>query len=214
MLKNTSVFSTTMQRAPALRSGVIERAATIALLAAPLRQELLDTLAALGGEAAVADLAAHMGCPADGLYYHLRLLQRGGLLVALPGRRRDGRPERRYRIAAARGQRLRLAYRPAERANRTAVGRVVDGMLRIARRDFHAGLCRPEVAIEGPGRELWAARGKGWIAAADLIELNALLDRLVALLNRPRRAGRDHLMSLCFVLAPITARARRRPATR
>ena len=57
---------------------VVERVEQIALLASPARQEIVDTIEALGGEAAVAELAAQLGRSSDGLYYHLRHLVRGG----------------------------------------------------------------------------------------------------------------------------------------
>ena len=59
----------------------LEKADEIELLASPTRIELIDTLEALGGEATVAELAAQLGRPADGLYYHLRQLAAGGLIV-------------------------------------------------------------------------------------------------------------------------------------
>ena len=59
----------------------------IAVLASPVRQEIVDTLAMLGGEASVAALAEQLGRPADGLYYHLRLLEQHELIVeAVNGR--------------------------------------------------------------------------------------------------------------------------------
>ena len=45
-----------------------------------VRQEIVDTIEALGGDAAVADIAAHLGRPADGIYYHLRRLVDSGVL--------------------------------------------------------------------------------------------------------------------------------------
>ena len=94
--------------------------------------------------------------------------------------------------------------------NAAAVRRVVASMLRIARRDFDAGIALPGVVAHGPRRTLWAARSKGWVTAEELAELNALLARLSWILRRPRGPGRTQLVSLCFVLAPIQARPPRR----
>ena len=74
----------------------VRNAAAIRLLASPVRQEIVDTLEALGGEASVAELAAEVGRAADGLYYHLRLLVRGGLIDELAGDG-EGRLEQRQR---------------------------------------------------------------------------------------------------------------------
>lgn len=182
-------------------------AKAIALLAHPLRQEIADTLAAMGGEGDVAALAAQLGRPADRLYYHCRLLQRGGLLQQVDG---DARA-RRYRLAGPAGQALWLDYRGDSDA-RAAVTQVIDGMLHIAQRDFRAALAEPRTVLAGERRELWAARSKGWVNAAEVAEINRLLARLEQLLLGPRRPGRDRLMSLSFVLAPLAPAPRRAKA--
>jgi DNA-binding transcriptional ArsR family regulator len=197
-----------------LRAGQIADAGAIAALASPVRQELLDTLEALGGEATVAELAAQLGRPSDGLYYHIEILRRAGLFVAAPrGRSEAGRNERRYRTPTPPGVELRLVYQARERRNAAAVRGVVGGMLRIARRDFDRALAT-DPTTEGPRRELWAARGTGWVSEAELAEINRLLVRLTGKLRRPRGGARQRLVSLCFVLAPMTARPTRRPPPR
>jgi hypothetical protein len=249
-LKNSTMFQ---QRGPARRktgraarapgsadptasSGrVITGVAAVEALAYPLRQELIDTVTAFGGEAAAGELAEHLGRPVDGLYYHLRLLVGCGLLVEELARNRAGRQERRYRLAAGGRGALRLAYRPEPAPPRRAAGgtgtgrrparrsgaaarartaaalrKVVAGMLRIAGRDFERALADEEVVVEGKRRQLWAARSKGWVSAAELEEVNRLLVQLTELFDRPRSDERQHLMSLCFALAPVAARPKRR----
>ena len=201
------------QRRGSIRDGRITDAAAIAILASPVRQELFDTLEALGGVATIAELAEQLGRPADGLYYHVDLLRRAGLLIAAPAARsRAGRSERRYRIAGPRRS-VGLGYRPRDPRNSAAVRAVVGGMLRIARRDFDRALVG-DVAVEGPRRELWAARGTGWVSDAELAALNRLLVQITQLLRRPRGGARHRLISLCYVLAPMTARPRRRGPTK
>lgn len=198
------------QKRAAFRGDRIVAPAAISALASPVRQELFDTLEALGGVATIAELAAQLGRPADGLYYHIDLLRRAGLLAAAPsGRSRAGRSERRYRIPGRPGRQVRLGYRPGEPRNAAAVRAVVGGMLRIARRDFDRALAG-RVAVAGPRRELWAARGTGWVSDAELAAINRLLVQLTNLLRRPPGGARHRLISLCFVLAPMTPRAARR----
>ena len=195
-----------------LRTGRIAAPSTIAVLASPIRQELLDTLEALGGVATIAELAEQLGRPADGPYYHVELLRRAGLFVAAPrGRSRAGRSERRYRTPVRAGEHFGIAYRPREPRNAAAVRGVVGGMLRIARRDFDRALTG-DVTVTGPHRELWAARGTGWVSDAELAELNRLLIRLAGHLRKPRGGARQRLISLCFVVAPMTPRPTRRAA--
>ncbi|HNR92085.1 MAG TPA: helix-turn-helix domain-containing protein [Dokdonella sp.] len=176
--------------------------ATIRLLASPARQEIVDTLEALGGEASVAELAAELGRPADSLYYHLRLLVRGRVVDEIAGNG-DGR---RYRSRAR--TRTRLAYKPGATANAVAVERVAGSLLRIAGRDFAAAIARRDVVVDGALRELWASRLKGWVGDAELAEINRLLERLAALLHGRRSARRHRLVSLAWVLAPLRERTR------
>lgn len=187
------------------KSSSIERAADIALLASPSRIEIVDTLEAMGSSVSVAELAARLGRPADGLYYHLRQLVRGGLVeeeVATEGRR--------YSIRTHPGDRLRLRYRPGATANAQAVAKVAASVLRVAERDFRRALSDPETVAEGPQRELWVARGKGWVRPDELAEINRLLTRLMELLQQPRAGEKAELVSLSWVLAPLEAKSSRR----
>ena len=186
--------------------------AQIRLLSSPVRQELVDTLAALGGEASVAALAEQLGRPADGLYYHLRALVRGGLVREVA--HTDG-DQRRYRLAGEGGAPLRLAYDVGPQGNVEELGAFARGLLQIAGRDFEDALRTEGVAVDGPRRELWTSRNKGWLSLDDLAEVNALLERLSALTSQPKAPGRERLMSCAFVLAPVNPRPKRRsPATR
>ncbi len=174
-------------------------------LASPVRQEIIDTLESLGGEAAVAQIAAQMGRPADGLYYHLRQLVKSGLLHESP----DDSDGRRYRTAAARGERLWLRY-GGRLPNVEPVARVVAGLVRMAERDFGHALRSGRAVGEGEQRDLWAARNKGWVSAAELGQINRLLTQLSELMHQPRSPRRDRLLALAWVMAPIDARPLRR----
>lgn len=187
--------------------------AQLAALATPLRQELIDSLRAAGGVATARELAAQLGRPVDGLYYHLRALAKVGLITEQPGRSRAGRAERSYELRGADQGLLRVAYEPQLAGNREGLRALAAAMLRIAGRDFSNALRKPELIVEGPQRELWAARNKGWVSAAERRQLLSLLERATLLLGRPRSKARQHLMSLCFVMAPVEAHPTRRGAT-
>jgi DNA-binding transcriptional ArsR family regulator len=181
--------------------------AQIRLLSSAVRQEIVDTIAALGGEASIAALAEELGRPADGLYYHLRKLAAGGLVDEVA----DG-DELRYRLAGAGSAPLRLAYDLGPGGNGAELAGFARSLLQIAERDFAQALARPGTVTEGPRRALWASRNKGWLSDRDLVEVNALLERLSELTSQPRAAGRDQLASCAFVLAPVSARPKRRGA--
>ena len=189
--------------------GAVERASEIDLLASPTRIEIVDTLEALGRPVSVAELAGELGRPADGLYYHLRQLARGGLIEEETAP--DGR---RYRLRSRSGSRLSLRYRPGATANARAVGRVAGSVLRVAERDFKRALADPAAVVEGPRRELWAARGKGWVGPDELTEINRLLARMMELLQQPRSPDKQTLIALSWVLAPLEPQSPRRDAER
>ncbi len=83
-------------------------------------------------------------------------------------------------------------------------------MLRIATRDFSSALDRPGVALAGKHCELWAARATGWVSSRELAQLDRLLHQISTRLRHPRSRTRTKLVSLCFVLAPLPSRPKRR----
>lgn len=182
----------------------------IRLLASPVRHELADTLASLGGEATVATLAEQLGRPADGLYYHLQLLVDG----ALVHERQGDNGERIFTLAGGGRAPLRLSYDLGSDEASRALASYLKGLLHVAESDFLAGLKLGAIEVEGRRRRLWAARNKGWLNQAELEEANALLERLCELLSHPRDAFRNVPMSLAFVLAPTAIRQRRRSSDR
>ncbi len=195
---------------PKINFRAISDPALIRILASPLRQELVDTLTALGGEASVAAIATQLGRHADGLYYHLRILCKAGLLMEVMD---EHKQERRYRLAGAAQMPMRLAYHIASSEEASALREFANGMLQVASQDFEQALDIPDVVTEGSQRQLWAARNKAWLSAQELEEVNALLERICELMSRPRSQGCDQLMSCSFLLAPIAPRPKRRKKT-
>lgn len=84
--------------------------------------------------------------------------------------------------------------------------RFAGGMLRVAQRDFAAAIRDPRAVADGPRRTLWAARVKGWVGSAELTEINQLIARLAVLVSPERAPGRDRLVALTWVLAPVRTR--------
>src|SRR5262249_61997666 len=124
----------------------VSRTDQLAALASPARVELIDVLTRLG-KASLAELAQALGRPADGLYYHVRALEKVGLVKASGSRKVAGRTERLVR-AAGREVMLRYATRPPARAR--AGNAVAAGILRLGVRDFRRGLAQPRNRREGP----------------------------------------------------------------
>lgn len=184
----------------------IDDPALIGLLASPTRHEIVDTLAALGGDASAAELAEQMGRHMDGLYYHLKILCKAGLVVAIEAGDDAGR---RYRLSGD-GRPLRLAYNTAETDAAPALSKFVHGLLQVTQQDFDDAVGARDTVTQGPHRELWAARNKAWLSETELAEVNLLLERLCDLMSRPQTPERDRMMSCAFVLAPHRALPKRR----
>lgn len=184
----------------------IDHPSLIEVLASPVRQEIVDTLAALGGAATAAELAEQLGRHMDGLYYHLKILCKAQLVAAEDTGTEAGR---RYRLGGD-GQSLRLAYSIGDAARAQALRSFVHGLLQVAEHDFGAALATEDVVTQGAKRELWAARNKAWLSESELAEVNELLERLCTLMSRPHTPERSHLLSCTFVLAPHQALPKRR----
>ena len=70
----------------------------------------------------------------------------------------------------------------------------------------------PTPCFEGPERNVWAGRTKGWVTAADLRRIASLMDEIVAIVGRGAPRPGAHAQSFTFVLAPVVSRPARRGA--
>jgi len=105
------------------------------------------------GAVSIAELASALGRPADSLYYHIRILQKAGLVHAAGST--GTRAEALYCAVAPD---LRLAYEPGAKGNAKSVTAIVDSMLRLTSRDFQQAFQNRETIVESEQRELWASR--------------------------------------------------------
>ncbi len=186
----------------------IDKPAQLRALASPLRQELLDLLEA-AGPLSIAELGAQLGRAPDALYFHVRRLERVGL-VREHGRRQSGRHA--FAVYDAIGRPLRIDRSKARRRDLDAV---VGGILRLAARDYRRASAGGSAVAQGPTRNLCGARVRGWLGAEQLTEVNALLEQLSACVRAGRPGPGREPVAFAFVLAPVppTQRAaRRKPA--
>src|SRR6266705_3079755 len=124
---------------------IIRSEKQLAVLAAASRQEIVDVLAEIGS-VSVAEIASALGRPADALYFHLRALQRAGLVEKVGYRPHGKRREALFRTVSPE---LRLRYEPQSAANRRAVTAIVSSMLRLGIRDFRSAFQRADVIVAG-----------------------------------------------------------------
>lgn len=178
---------------------VVREPEQLDVLASPLRQEILGAAAELG-PCSISDLARQLGRPADALYYHVRKLARAGLLVS-EGKRRGSRRDE--EIFGAPGGAIRVAYDLDDPRSVEAIRRAAAALLRVAQRDFERGTRHAGAKTRGRDRNLRSGRATAWLSRDQLRELNALLDRIDALLVRTPPAPGKRLCAFSFVLAPV-----------
>ena len=173
-------------------------------VASPVRAAIVDALEVMA-PATIVQLARAIGYPPDGLYYHVRMLERIGLVV-----RTAPEPD----TGAARfdlpGHPATLRYRLDDRQQGRAMVKVVGTMVRCAERSFRRAFGPNRAIAKGPYRNLRAGRRTAWLTAAELRRLNREIERIHALFGRgrPQRPG-SQLHEFTYVLAPIVQKGRR-----
>lgn len=168
-------------------------------LASPLRQEIVDAIVS-GGPSTVAQLASALERRPDALYFHLRSLERVGLLRRT-GTTGSGRSAAAVYDVPVRPMRLDYGGPPPKRTAR--LGPALDSLLRLARRDVRRALTHPKTRAEGAIRELWVARVRGRIGKKELDRVNALLRQCFSIINSASGGSDAVPIALAFALTPI-----------
>lgn len=171
----------------------------IEVLGSPARQEVLDGLQALG-PCSIAELADSLGRAPDSLYYHIRKLERVGLVIPCGTRPSGARQETVYDTPG----RMTIDHEPATKRDRTRLMRLVSGVLRIAERDCRDALEEGRAIYRrGPDRNTWGGRVKGWLTSAERSELLGHLEAISELVTRGKRRPGAALHAVSFLLAPV-----------
>lgn len=191
----------------------ITNPAQVSALAAPARQEVIDVLET-AGPCSVAQLATLLAKPADGLYHHLRMLLKVGLIYEVD-RRLEGRHA--FVIYDVVSRPVTMSYAaPAKPADIT---KVIAAAQRLSLRDFRSCLAAGDSAIEGPEREIWGARVRGYITKDQLQAMNGHLASILKIIRTPaspNRKSNGRIMSVSFVLTPVSPehRPEHKPASK
>ena len=175
----------------------------IRAVASPLRAAVIDVLEVLG-PASIAQLATALGYPPDGIYYHVGILERIGLVVRTTPDTDTGAAR-----FALPGRPATLRYRLDDRQQGRAIAKVVATMLRSAERSFRGAFASGLAEAEGPGRNLRAGRRTAWLTGSELRVLNRHVERIHALFGRGRPGRRGaRLHEFTYVLAPVIEKHR------
>lgn len=164
-------------------------------LASSARQEIIDVLAQMG-RVSVPELAQALSRPPDTLYYHLRILQKAGLVENVGSRLSGVRTEALYRA-----RNLNIDYEASRRVSEKALIGVARSMLRLGIRDFGDAVRDRKVVVGGPQRELWSARKTGRLTRKDLARVNRLVRDLLASTSPGSEEGQ--LYGITVLLTPV-----------
>lgn len=185
----------------------ISKPATTRALGSATRQEIVDALAS-AGPSTVARLADLLGRRPDALYFHLRALERVGLV-----RQQSQTDPGAGVIYQLPGSAIKLDYTAAPR---TELVRVVRNAIKLSLREFERE-CLADRSIGNDDRRiLWGGRVMGWVNQDDLAQINGHVEALHAILRSGRPGPDRRAISLGFLLAPSgfgeRSRVSRKPA--
>lgn len=143
----------------------------------PLRIRLFEAL--LHGPRSAKELAAEVGLPPDRLYYHLRQLERAGIVAVAEYRPLpNGKVERVYRRAEAEP--------PGDASSPEETAAFLASVLDVTKADIASALT---AKADGEQREVVVAQAPLWLTAEGLAEFHRLYEDLFARFGAPDPAG-------------------------
>ncbi|MBY0111672.1 MAG: helix-turn-helix domain-containing protein [Phycisphaerales bacterium] len=169
-------------------------------ISSSVRLQMVDLLRMIG-PCAVPRLAEALDRPGDGLYHHMRILERAGIVKRVGEERVGPRMQAVYSVAA-KDVRLPVDRKDAKSAKQLT--RVTSSLLRTADRGVSAAIRAGGIKQTGPERNLWCRIHTGRVDAKRLARLNALLREIEDEIEAGRSSGEGTTMSLVMAFWPST----------
>ena len=179
-------------------------AAEARILLSPARFEIFEFLRAIA-PCTVAELAESLDKPADGLYPHLRKLEKIGVIEVV-----DRVPEGKTTAAVydLTGDDVRFKVSDQPDAGNDAVGYMADLTLRVARKAVRDAKEAGTLRLGGKETPLILRSDLSWLTEEDVAEIRRLTDQILAILERGRRAQDGKLyMHLQMLIPTIRTRS-------
>ena len=174
-------------------------------LTSPVRQVILNALAASPQPLTMRELADDINRPADGLYYHVRSLVRSGLVLEQTAHTEQGRTIAAYQAA---GRRFRIKYNFAMRHFKKLMKSIVAAAGRLAHRDFERALELEDVRAHSADRNLHMARLEGWLTRKQLEAVNRKIEEINEIVTTSVPSPRAERCSLFIALSPLAMKDR------
>lgn len=182
--------------------GLVTTVEQMEALASPVRFQIHLAMEMLG-VCSVNELAERMDREPETLYYHLRLLERVGIVVRAGSRAAAGREEALYRLM---GRRLRIDPRQRSPRFLRAMARSCGALLRYAERTFVRSLRRPAFLRGGSTRTRRMEQVVVRLPEPALAELNERLDELQDFLSAADERDADAVYAVTVCVAPVGTR--------
>jgi predicted ArsR family transcriptional regulator len=186
-------------------------AAQLRVLASPVRIEIVGVFQAYGA-ITIRELAQKLARPADGLYHHVRRLQKAGILQVAQTVRVGRRDEAVFALTA---ERFGHATQPQTKTTKDAVIQAASAALRLAGREFCRAVLMEESAkkkdasADQPKRaRTKLSRQRSWLTEDDLETLHALLEKIETFLQERMRHKQGRPFSVTTAVVPLLKRKR------
>ncbi len=186
--------------------------AQMRVLTSPVRIEIIGVFQSYG-PLAIRELAEKLGRPMDGLYHHIRRLQKAGIVRLKETRRAYKRDEAVFELTADRFG--HEAY-PATPQLKRAVAKAATAMLRLTNRDYHRALADEGIAKQweqseqaaGQPAVLRMSQQKSWLTKQDLREVHRRIAEIESYLRERLHGKKGIPFALTTVLVPLVKRKR------
>ncbi|MCP5020883.1 MAG: helix-turn-helix transcriptional regulator [bacterium] len=167
----------------------------------PARLEIFESLQ-VTGPASAAELARRLGRRVDTLYYHLKKLQRIGVVAVSreEGGQGPGRIGVLYRLVA---MSVTMKLDLTSPTAREAWAKGSSAVLRLADRDVRAALESPDARPEGPRRNLIVRRYRARLTPAELKKANSHIQELQELFTSRSGSSKGKFHVITTVLTPV-----------
>ena len=176
---------------------ILKRPSQLESVSHPLRLEILEALQRSGPDS-VAGVARALDRRANALAYHVRLLEKEGVVVRVGERRTGRRPEALYAPAA---ERIALAVNPKSPALIRAAARSSAAVLRMTQREVSRALERSHAGGPDKITRPMGRRQKTWLTEADVGWVHRKLGEIDRYLEKchARKRGRPHSLTTYLV---------------
>ncbi len=174
-------------------------------LASPVKQVILDALAAAKEPRTMRELAEDVNRAADSLYYHMRSLVKSGLVIDAGTRLENGKQVAVYTAAA---KRFRIKYDFGIPRFKQIMQSIFAATIRLAKRNFERGLELDNVRFGTKNRNLYMTRMEAWLSKQHLAEINRRIEEINEIMvdNCQPSAGERCTVFVC--LAPLAEKSR------